>query len=316
MKRWFALAALVLAGCQDRSNEIALGTVERDRVVLTATAAETVMEVLAREGQVVQMGDVLLRLDDRRQRARVAQAEAQLAQAQARLTELQNGVRAEEIAAAKARMEGATAVATAAANQLQRVKALFEQKLIGRADLDAAIAQGDSASASVRDAEEHWRLLLAGTRPEQLLQAEAQVQAAEAGLALEKQALAELEIVATRNGRVDSLPWHRGDRVAVGALLAVLLVDDAPYVRAYLPQRYRLSLNDGTKLQVQVDGVAETYTGHVRWISAEPAFTPFYALNQKERTRLVFLTEVQLGADAAKLPAGVAAQLVMPEEAE
>src|SRR5690606_18694718 len=117
MNKWFALAVLVLSGCQNQSDEIALGTLERDRVVLTATAGETITEVLAREGQVVQVGDVLLRLDDRRQRARAAQAEALLAQAQAHLTELQNGVREEEIAAAKARLEGATAVATAAANQ-------------------------------------------------------------------------------------------------------------------------------------------------------------------------------------------------------
>lgn len=316
MNKWFALAVLVLSGCQNQSDEIALGTLERDRVVLTATAGETITEVLAREGQVVQVGDVLLRLDDRRQRARAAQAEALLAQAQAHLTELQNGVREEEIAAAKARLEGATAVATAAANQLQRVKSLFEQKLIGRADLDTAIAQRDSASATVRDVEEHWRLLLAGTRPEQLQQVEAQVAAATAALALERQALAELEVTATRDGRVDSLPWSQGDRVAAGALLAVLLVEDAPYVRAYLPQRYRPSLREDNKLQVQIDGVAETYTGRIRWISAEPAFTPFYALNQKERTRLVYLTEVQLGPEAAKLPAGVAAQLILPEEVE
>lgn len=313
MKKWFALAVLVLAGCQSQSDEIALGTLERDRVVLTATASEVIAEVAVREGDRVAEGQMLLRLNSQRQKARVALAEAGVRQVQARLTELQNGVREEEIAAAKARLEGAGAALTAAANQLERVKVLFDRRLVGKAEFDAALAQRDSARAAVRDAEEYWRLLLAGTRIEQLQQAEAQLAAAEATLALEHQALAELSIVATRTGRVDSLPWKQGDRVAAGALLAVLLTGEAPYVRVYLPQRHRASLREGDPVRIQVDGVADTFTGHVRSLSSEPAFTPFYALNQKERAHLVYLTEIQLSDDAAELPAGLTAQALLPK---
>lgn len=319
MKLWLLCAltflVLMLSGCQDDASEVALGTLERDRVVLTATASEMITQVLVREGQVVAEGELLLKLDDRRQSARVAQAEAGLQQANALLAELQNGVRPEQIAAAHARLEGATANATAATNQLQRVKTLFEQKLVGKAELDTAVAQRDAGRAAVKDAEEQWRLLLAGTRVEQLRQAEAQVAAAVAALSLERQALADLEIKASRAGRVDSLPWRQGDRVAAGALLAVLLIGDAPYARAYLPQRYRALLREGDRLSVRVDGLPDQLRGTVRWISAEPAFTPFYALNQKERTRLVYLVEVQLENGAADVPAGLPAQLLLPETA-
>lgn len=167
----------------------------------------------------------------------------------------------------------------------------------------------------MRDAEEHWHLLLAGTRIEQLQQAEAQVAAAQATLALEQQALAELSITATRAGRVDALPWKQGDRVAAGALLAVLLTGDSPYARVYLPQRHRASLHEGDAVQIRVDGVAETFTGRVRALSSEPAFTPFFALNQKERTYLVYLTEIQLGAEAGELPAGLTAQALLGGDA-
>lgn len=307
------LAAGVLTGCKAGQADVALGTLERDRVVLTATASEVIAEVAVHEGEHLMEGQVLLRLDPRRQQTRVSLAEAGVQQSQAHLAELRNGVREEEIAAAKARLEGARAALTAASNQLERVRALFDQRLVGKADYDAAVAQRDSARATVKDAEERWRLLLAGTRIEQLQQAEAQLAAAQASLALEQQALDELSVSASRAGIVDSLPWKRGDRVTAGALLAVLLTGDTPYARVYLPQRLRATLHEGDPVQVQVDGVAGTFTGRVRALSSEPAFTPFYALNQKERTHLVYLTEIQLPQDAANLPAGLTAQALLPE---
>lgn len=302
----------VLTGCTGAESDVALGTLERDRVVLTATASEVIADIDVHEGDTVAEGQRLLQLDPRRQQSRVALASANVQQAQARLDELRNGVREEEIAAAQARLEGARAALIAASNHLERVKSLFDQHLVGKADYDGALAQRDSARATVKDAEERWRLLLAGTRIEQLQQAEAQLAAAQATLALEHQALAELSVTATRAGRVDSLPWKQGDRVTAGALLAVLLTGDAPYARVYLPQRLRASLHEGDPVKVQVDGVDATFAGQIRALSSEPAFTPFYALNQKERTHLVYLTEIQLGADAAELPAGLTAQALLP----
>ncbi|MCR6651935.1 MAG: biotin/lipoyl-binding protein [Cellvibrionaceae bacterium] len=138
------IAACALAGCKGGEVDVALGTLERDRVVLTATASEIIAEIAVREGDRVVEGQTLVRLNPLRQEAKVALAQAGVRQVQARLTELQNGVREEEIAAAKARLEGAGAALTAAANQLERVKVLFDQRLVGKAEFDTALAQRDS----------------------------------------------------------------------------------------------------------------------------------------------------------------------------
>jgi HlyD family secretion protein len=304
----------VLSGCGTGNEDLALGTLERDRITLTATANEVITEVLVTEGQTVSAGQLLLRLDDRQQIARVARAAAEVAQAEAQLAELRNGARGEQIAAARARLDGAEAGAVVSSNQLLRIESLYQQKLVAKAELDRTVALRDSAESSVKDAREQWRLLLAGTRVEQLQQGEAQLAAAEAVLQMEQETLADLSVTATRAGRVDSLPWLQGDRVAAGAVLAVVLVEDRPYARVYLPQRFRTGLREGSELQVRVDGVAHLFAGRIRTISAEPAFTPFYALNQKERTRLVYLTEVVL-EEAADLPAGLTAQVLLPAAA-
>ena len=55
------------------------------------------------------------------------------------------------------------------------------------------------------------------------------------------------------------------------------------------------------------------YTGHLRWIATDPAFTPYYALNSSDRARLVYLAEFDLD-DADQLPSGVPAQVLLNDD--
>ncbi len=71
-------------------------------------------------------------------------------------------------------------------------------------------------------------------------------------------------------------------------------------------------LKVGDELVVHIDGLEEPLTGQLRWIATEPAFTPYYALNQEERARLMYLAEVQLPDSQAHLPNGVPAQVELP----
>ena len=76
---------------------------------LSMAAGGVVAELLVAEGQRVQAGEMLVRLDDAQQQVSVAQAQAQLQSAQARLDELNAGARTQEIAAAQANLDAAIA---------------------------------------------------------------------------------------------------------------------------------------------------------------------------------------------------------------
>jgi HlyD family secretion protein len=67
----------------------------------------------------------------------------------------------------------------------------------------------------------------------------------------------------------------------------------------------RASVKVGDAAQVFVDGREGALAGRVRTIRNEPAFTPYYALIGKDAARLSYLAEIELGADAAGLPAGL-----------
>jgi len=112
-----------------------------DAVVVPARSAKLslptggiVAETLVSEGESVEAGQVVLRLDAARQASAVAQAEAQVRRAQSRLDELKAGARPQEIAAAQASVEAAQA-------QLARVQAGSRVEEIAAAEAVLAGAQ-------------------------------------------------------------------------------------------------------------------------------------------------------------------------------
>lgn len=306
------LACLMLSGCFDENDGVALGALERDRVALTATASQVLIDLPVPQGTFVSKGTVLAQLDPTEQQALVNQAKADVRRAEANLLKLQNGAREEEIATARAEVAGARAERADSAASFKRFSDLTGRGTTSQAQLDSARAAHEAADARLRAAEQKLKQLVAGTRAEDLEIANAELAAAKASLASQEKILQDLTITASRDGVLDSLPWNLGERVTVNSPIAILLADAAPYARVYVPEPYRVRINAGDKLQVRVDGLDDPIEGSVRWISSEPSFTPYYALNQTDRARLMYVAEVQLPDSASNLPNGVPAQVMLP----
>lgn len=303
---------LAVWSCDDRRPDEALGVLARERVVLTATANEIVTKLPVREGSDVTAGTVLVQLKDTLQRSKLEVAQARLAGAEADLERMQAGARDEEFAIAEARVEGARAVYQEAEATVQRNTRLLETGTITEARLDQDIARRNAALAELTSAQEALNELTAGARAEDLRILKAQVRAAEAEVAAERSRLEDLTIRASRDGTLDSLPWNLGDRVPLGSPVAVLLTGDRPYARIYVPETARTGIAVGDAVSIRLDGTEQVFEGHVRWISNEPAFTPYYALNEGQRSRLVYLAEVELPPEAAKLPVGMPVSAILP----
>ncbi|MEJ0040117.1 MAG: HlyD family efflux transporter periplasmic adaptor subunit [Gammaproteobacteria bacterium] len=117
---------------------------------------------------------------------------------------------------------------------------------------------------------------------------------------------ARLVVRATRGGVVDALPFNGGERPAKGTTIAVLLADTPAFARVYVPEPLRARIAPGTRALIHVDGIEAPLEGFVRWVSSDAAFTPYFALTQRDRSRLAFLAEVQVTDErGTRLPAGV-----------
>lgn len=305
-------SSILITACHQSGDGIALGTLERDRIAHTATVSEIVVALPVEQGSVVKKGTVLVKLDDTLQQAQLKRAEAAVLQAQAELEKLRSGARVEEVAAAQARVAGARAVLVESEASYARALKLYKQKTASQAEVDKALAARDASVANLQSAQEQLQELTNGTREEDLQAAEARVLGAEAAVAVEQKKLQDLTIVATRDGILDNLPWNLGERVSQGSPLAVVLAGTAPYARIYVPEPYRVRLHPGDSLVIHVDGLERSIEGSLRWISSDPSFTPYYALNQEERARLMYLAEVELPDSEAQLPNGIPVQVEMP----
>ena len=45
--------------------------------------------------------------------------------------------------------------------------------------------------------------------------------------------------------------------------------------------------------------------GRVRWVASDPAFTPYYALTERDRGRLTYVAKVDITEERQRLPDGV-----------
>lgn len=307
------LAGILLAGCAPDTDRVLLGTLERDRIELVAESNEPIIGILVREGDRVAKGQTLARLDPSATDARLAQARAVVAQAEGLLAERVTGPRREEILAARARLAGAQARLEATDKEYQRIAELVDRRLLPQNDLDRQRAARDGAIAERDAAREELLALERGTRSEVLDQAQAALAAATAQLAELEISRGRLDITAPRDGIVDALPYKLGDRPPRGAPVVVMLADGAPYARVFVPEPVRAGVQPGTEATVRIDGTGRDWKGRVRYVSTDAAFTPYYALNERDRSRLSFLAEVELvEQEAATLPAGMPVEVEIP----
>jgi HlyD family secretion protein len=300
----------VLAACAGSPSDRLLGTLERERIAVSAEASEAILRVDVAEGDEVVAGASILSLDARRIDAELAGARAERRRAESALAELRRGTRPEPIAAARATLAGAEASATNARRERERIAEIRARGLVAQAELDRAEtsvrntrAQGDAARAQLAE-------LLNGTRVEDIEQAEAALATATAAFDRLELTRARYDVRAPRAGRVDALPYRLGDQPPAGAVVVSLLGGDT-YARVYVPASRRSAVTTGMRCQVHVQGVAMPFAARVRSVRADPAFTPYYALTGDDASRLAYRAELVLDARAADTPA-----VGLPVEAE
>jgi HlyD family secretion protein len=80
----------------------------------------------------------------------------------------------------------------------------------------------------------------------------------------------------------------------------------------FVPEPLRASVSPGTPMTVRIDGSGRAWQARVRFVSSDAAFTPYYALNERDRSRLSYLAEADLvEEDASALPTGMPVEAIL-----
>jgi membrane fusion protein (multidrug efflux system) len=206
------------------------------------------------DNQEVKAGDLLVQLDDREQKAKLAQAEADYAAAVAMAGQKGHPGQADaQLAAARAQVAQAEANATRAHSDAERYRALAARNVVSKQQLDAAVAN-DQATAAALDAARKQVLAAEAA----LAGADARVQAAKAVRDQAALTLSYTRISAPVGGVVAKTTVDPGQYVQGGqSVLAVVPTRDL-YVTANLKETEIEHVRVGDDVRISVDA----YPGH------------------------------------------------------
>jgi HlyD family secretion protein len=169
---------------QDLSVRIsASGTaIPLQEVNLSPKTSGRLAQLYVDQGDRVEQGQILARMDDREIQTSLDQSTANLAQAEARLALARAGTRLEEIAQAQAQVDVAKSQAKLASDRSQRYQNLANQGAISRDQLEEYLNNQRKSQADLRQAQQKVEQLQSGSRPEEIAQNIAQVAQAKAQL--------------------------------------------------------------------------------------------------------------------------------------
>lgn len=363
-----ALIGLILYSQYRPQSNFVSGIVETDEIRLGSRVGGRVKAVHVNEGDSVVAGQSLIEFEpfdlaEREQQARaelaqreaalqkmqaglrdeeIAQAEARFQQAAAELSLRTEGPRAEEIAAAQQRLAAAESELQLAEREFKRVAGLNQNNAISKSEFDKADEQSkraraqvvvrqnelkifqagsrqqeiEQAQARVDELRSAWELAQKGYRDEDIAQARAARAAAAAALEVIRQQKQELTLTAPSSGVIDSLDLQPGDLVAPNAPVVTMLSRDRFWIRAYVPQRF-LKIRVGQKLKVTLDSFPnEEFVGETTYVSSQAEFTPSNVQTPDDRAKLVYRIRVRLDSnDNRRLRAGMTANVWLPTDA-
>jgi len=248
-------------------------------VNLSPKVAGQLARLFVEQGDRITKGQIIAKMDDRSIQTQVAQAAANLANTQANLDRLNAGNREEDIASARARIESAKARANLSRTRFARNQDLANQGAITRDRLDELFADQRATTANLAELQRQLELLQNGSRPEDIAQAQAQVQEAKARLDAAKVQFDDTIIRSPFDGIVTQkfsnvgafvTPTTSATAVGSGSSTSIVAAASGLEILAKVPEVDIAQIKIGQKVEIVADAYPDqTFTGEVRLIAPE-----------------------------------------------
>jgi HlyD family secretion protein len=324
-----ALAIVIAAGgCTARGPDgppRASGYVEATEVRVSPEVGGRVLEVAVAEGDRVEAGALIAKLDTSDVELALKRASAERDQAAAQLKLLQAGARAEDVRQARAQAESAQADVVAAQSELQsasadlqRFEKLLQANAGSRKQRDDAATRREIAAARVDAARDRARAagevvsrLRSGSRPEEIAAARARVATVDAQIAVLAKGAQDATLRSPLAGVVTSKLVDPGEMVAPRSPIVVITELDKAWANVYVDEPLVPRLRLGQKATVVTDA-GQRLDGVITFISPRAEFTPRNVQTAEERSKLVYRIKVSVDNREGVLKVGMPVEVEIP----
>ncbi|MGD0859540.1 MAG: efflux RND transporter periplasmic adaptor subunit [Terracidiphilus sp.] len=315
---WILLAAAIAAGIYfyprltkkpASVNQLTLsGNIEAHESLVSFKVPGRIVELPVEEGQQVEQGTMLARLEDAdsRQKVRIDEAGVRVRESDLALTLA--GTREQEVRAAQQSMIDAQADLEQKKLDNDRARQLFGKDEISAQDRDQAATALKRAEAIFKAAQQRYNEAVEGSRKEDIEIARANLNQANANLGLSRVNLDYAVLHAPSAGVITVRQAELGEVVAQGSPVVTLADLDHVWLRAYIAETDLGSIHWGQEATVTTDTYpGKQYHGRISFISSSAEFTPKSVQTYTERVTLVYRIKIDIDNPNRELKPGMPA---------
>lgn len=260
------------------------GHIEGTEVHVSAEVPGRVVESFLVEGEKIEKGSVLVRLDD-------LELQAQLKQAAAQITAIER-----ERVGIEEELQTWRHHFSTAERDLKRTQRLKEEGSVSERTLDEAENAYEDARGRLRSLEEG------------VAQAAARLEVARQNLEVLNVRVAKTRVKAPIDGSVIVKAIEEGEYAAPGRVVAVLVNMSQLELKVYLPEAEIGKVKIGDSARVRIDAFPDRYfDARISRIDQRAQFTPKDIHMPEERTQMVFGVMLALNNDEGYLKPGMPA---------
>lgn len=264
-----------------KSDELIIqSNLEMTEVSVISQTAGQIIELNVEEGDHVTEGQILARIDSDTLLTQKAKAEAgitaiegQLRSGEASYAKVKNGTRSEELAQVQSSFN-------LAETTYNRMKLLYEQGGISKAEYDSAATQYEVAKQKLQLAQN-------GAQAEDIQMAAAQVETLKGQLESAKASLAEIEtylqkttIEAPATGVVTQLSVEKGGLISGGMPIAVITDTSSPWIQCNVMENELSNIKLGNEVTLELGAYpGKTFKGKITAVNKSADFAVKRATN-------------------------------------
>jgi HlyD family secretion protein len=284
------------------------GNIEAHESLVSFKIQGRIIDLPVEEGQWVEQGALLARLDDAdyRQKVRIDEANVNVHESNLALTLA--GTREQEVKASQQTMFDAQADLQQKKLDYDRAQHLFGKEEISAQDRDRADTALKRAEATFQAAQQRYNEAVEGSRKEDVAIARANLTEANANLGLSRVNLGYTVLRAPSAGVITVRQAELGEVVVPGTPVVTLADLDHIWLRAYIAETDLGHIRWGQEAAITTDTYpGKKYRGRVSFISSSAEFTPKSVQTYKERVTLVYRIKIDVDNPNHELKPGMPA---------
>jgi HlyD family secretion protein len=278
------------------ANQLTLsGNIEAHESLVSFKVQGRIVDLPVEEGQQVEQGALLARIDDADFKQRTRIDEASVGVGKSNLALLLAGTRHQEVKAAEQTMIDAQADLGQKRIDNERAKNLFAKDEVSAQERDQAATALKRAEAIYKVAQQRHNEAVEGSRKEEIAIARANVNQASANLGLSQVNLSYTVLRAPSAGVITVRQAELGEVVSPGSPVVTLSDLNHIWLRAYIEETDLGRIYWGQDATVTTDTYpGKQYHGRISFISSTAEFTPKSVQTTKERVTLVYRIKIDI----------------------